>query len=252
MAKNQGRLSGKKILVTGGTTGIGLEIAQRFIAEGARVALTGRNPETLADAKSAVPEAIVIASDAGRISDQKALAARLKQEFGEVDAVVVNAGIGVFQPLEGWDESSFDRQMDTNFKGPFFLLQALAPQLSDSASIVLIASIAAHIGMAGQSVYAASKAALLTLMRNIPFEMNGRKVRVNSISPGPITTPIFGKLGLTAEAAEQFRKDIATKVPLGRFGTTREIADAAVFLASDESSYMLGSEIVIDGGLSRV
>jgi NAD(P)-dependent dehydrogenase (short-subunit alcohol dehydrogenase family) len=252
MARNHGRLSSKKVLVTGGTTGIGLEIAQRFIAEGARVALTGRNPETLAEAKSTVPEAMVIASDAGRIDDQKALAARLKQEFGEVDAVVVNAGIGVFQPLEGWDEASFDRQMDTNFKGPFFLLQALAPHLSNSASIVLIASIAAHIGMAQQSVYAASKAALLTLMRNLPFEMNGRNVRVNSISPGPITTPIFGKLGLTAEAAEQFRKDVATKVPMGRFGTTREIADAAVFLASDESSYMLGSEIVIDGGLSRL
>ena len=245
MGRNHGRLSGKKVLVTGGTTGIGLEIAQRFIAEGAHVALTGRNPETLADAKSAAP-------DAGKIADQKALAARLKQEFGEVDAVVVNAGIGVFNPLEAWDEASFDRQMDTNFKGPFFLLQALAPQLSNSASIVLIASIAAHIGMAGQSVYSASKAALLTLMRNLPFEMNGCNVRVNSISPGPITTRIFGKLGLTAEAAEQFRNDISTKVPMGRFGTTREIADAAVFLASDESSYMLGSEIVVDGGMSRL
>lgn len=248
----QRRLSGKRILVTGGTTGIGLEIAHRFVAEGARVALTGQNPENLAAAKAVVPEAIVIASDASRIDAQKALAARLARELGEVDAVVVNAGIGIFQPLDAWDEAAFDRQMDTNFKGPFFLLQALAPHLSQSASIVLIASIAAHIGMAGQSVYSASKAALLTLMRNLSFELNGKNVRVNSISPGPITTPIFGKLGLTDDAKEQLLKDIVTNVPMKRMGTTREIADAAVFLASDESSYMLGSEIVIDGGFSRL
>ena len=247
-----GRLAGKNILITGGTTGIGLEIARRYVAEGARVALTGRNPTTLATARKEVPEAVVIASDAGNFAEQKELAAKVKAVFGQLDAVVVNAGIGIFKPVTEWDEQAFDRQMDTNFKGPFFLLQALAPLFSRSTSVVLMASISAHVGMPGASIYSASKAALLSLMRTLSAEWAASGVRVNAISPGPITTPILGKLGMSLEALKGFQDSVVSQSPMKRFGTPREIADAAVFLASDESSYMMGGEIVIDGGLSRL
>lgn len=246
------RLKGKRTLITGGTTGIGLETARRFLAEGARVAITGQNPETLAAAKVALPDALVLASDAGDAAAQRRLAGQLETEFGQLDAVFVNAGIGIFQPIEAWDEATFDRLLAVNLKGPYFLLQALAPLLAKPASIVLNTSISAHIGMPTSSVYAASKAALRSLARTASGEWAGRGIRVNAISPGPVTTPIYGKLGLPADALGAMAENIRTQVPMGRFGTPLEVADVAVFLASDESSFMLGAEIVVDGGMSTV
>lgn len=247
------RLAGKNALITGGTTGIGLETARQFIAEGARVIITGQNPDTLAAAaKELGPSAITLSSDAGSPTAGEALAARVRQEFGHLDVLFVNAGVGVFQPVEAFDEAAFDRQMTINFKGPYFLVQKLLPIFAKPASIVLNTSINAHIGMPNSSVYAASKAALLSLSRTLSGELVERGIRVNAISPGPVSTPIYGKLGVPAEQLAAMAEGIRTQIPLKRFGEPAEIARAAVFLASDESRFMLGAEIIIDGGMSTL
>ncbi len=246
------RLKGKRTLITGGTTGIGLETAKRFLQEGARVAVTGQNPKTLEAAKEELPGALIIASDAGKVSDQKLLADRLKTEFDQLDAIFINAGIGIFQPIEAWDEESFDKQIAINLKGPYFLLQALAPILANPASIVFNTSINAYIGMPMSSVYGASKAALISLARTLSGEWVERGVRINAVSPGPVSTPAYGKLGMPLDTVTQMAESIQKQIPLGRFGKPIEIADAVVFLASDESAFMLGSEIIIDGGMSTL
>jgi NAD(P)-dependent dehydrogenase (short-subunit alcohol dehydrogenase family) len=247
------RLQGKCTLITGGTTGIGLETAKQFLAEGARVAVTGLNPDTLAQAQEELgKEVIVIKCDAGQVSEQKHLAEEIAKVFDKLDAVFLNAGIGIFQPLEAWDEATFDNQIEVNFKGPFFLIQSLLPILANPASIVLNTSINAHIGMPNSSVYGASKAAMLSLAKTLSGELIERGIRVNAISPGPIATPILGKSGLPAEQIQQMAEAIRNQIPLKRFGEPIEIAKAAVFLASDESSFMLGSEMIIDGGVSTL
>jgi NAD(P)-dependent dehydrogenase (short-subunit alcohol dehydrogenase family) len=247
------RLQGKCTLITGGTTGIGLETAKQFLAEGARVAVTGRNPDTLAQALLEMgKEVIVIKSDAGQVGEQKHLAEEIAKVFGKLDAVFLNAGIGIFQPLEAWDEATFDNQIAVNFKGPYFLIQNLLPILANPASIVLNTSINAHIGMPNSSVYGASKAAMISLARTLSGELIERGIRVNAISPGPIATPILGKSGLPAEQVQQVAEALRNQIPLKRLGDPIEIAKAAVFLASDESSFMLGSEMIIDGGVSTL
>jgi NAD(P)-dependent dehydrogenase (short-subunit alcohol dehydrogenase family) len=247
------RLQGKCTLITGGTTGIGLETAKQFLAEGARVAVTGLNPDTLAQAQQELgKEVIVIKSDAGQVGEQKHLAEEIAKVFDKLDAVFINAGIGIFQPLEAWDEATFDRQIAVNLKGPFFLIQSLLPILANPASIVLNTSINAHIGMPNSSVYGASKAAMLSLAKTLSGELIERGIRVNAISPGPIATPILGKSGLPAEQVQQIAEAYRNQIPLKRFGEPIEIAKAAVFLASDESSFMLGSEMIIDGGRSTL
>jgi NAD(P)-dependent dehydrogenase (short-subunit alcohol dehydrogenase family) len=246
------RLLNKRTLITGGTTGIGLETARQFLAEGARVAVTGSNPETLAAARQSLgPEVLVIASDAGSIAAQKTLAAEIQQAFGGLDAVFINAGVGDFRPIEAFDEAGFDRLFAINLKGPYFLIQALLPLLAKPASIVLNTSINAHIGMPNSSLYAATKAGLLTLARTLSGELIGRGIRVNAISPGPVATPIYGKLGLPPEAVQGMAAQILAQIPAGRFGEPVEIAKAAVFFASDESSFTVGSELIIDGGMSN-
>jgi NAD(P)-dependent dehydrogenase (short-subunit alcohol dehydrogenase family) len=247
------RLQGKRTLITGGTTGIGFETAKQFLAEGARVAVTGLNPDTLAQAQQELgKEVIVIKSDAGQVGAQKHLAAEIAKVFDQLDAVFLNAGIGIFQPLEAWDEATFDHLIAINFKGPYFLVQSLLPMLANPASIVLNTSINAHIGMPYSSVYGASKAAMLSLAKTLSGELIDRGIRVNAISPGPIATPILGKSGLPAEQVQQMAEAIRNQIPLKRFGNPIEIAKAAVFLASDESSFMLGSEMIIDGGRSTL
>ena len=247
------RLTGKRALITGGTSGIGLETAKQFIAEGARVAVTGTNPATLEEARLALgPDAIVLRSNAGDVADQKALAAKLKDAFGQIDAVFVNAGVAELKPLEAWDEAGFDRVFDINVKGPLFLVQALTPILANPASIVLNGSINAHIGMANSSVYAASKAALISLGKTLSGELISRGVRVNTISPGPIQTPLYGKLGFSDEQLKEVAGSIQGQVPVGRFGAPSEVAKAVVFLASDESAFTVGAELVVDGGMSTL
>jgi len=246
------RLQNKTALITGGTTGIGLETARRFLEEGARVAITGQNPQTLKEATAALPGAIIVPSDAGDAAAQKTLAERVRKEFGKLDILFLNAGIGIFQPVEAWDEATFDRQIAINVKGPYFLLQALSDVFNKPASVILNGSINAHIGMGNSSVYGASKAAIGSFARTISGEWAERGIRINTISPGPVTTPIFGKLGFPAEQLAQTAEAIRQMVPIKRFGTPKEIADAAVFLASDESAFMLGSEIIIDGGVVNI
>jgi NAD(P)-dependent dehydrogenase (short-subunit alcohol dehydrogenase family) len=247
------RLQGKCTLITGGTTGIGVETAKQFLAEGARVAVTGRSPDTLAQAQQELgKEVIVIKSDAGQVGEQKHLAEEIAKAFDRLDAVFLNAGIGIFQPLEAWDEATFDNQIAVNFKGPYFLIQNLLPILANPASIILNTSINAHIGMPNSSVYGASKAAMISLAKTLSGELIERGIRVNAISPGPIATPILGKSGLPSEQVQQMAEAIRNQIPLKRFGEPIEIAKAAVFLASDESSFMLGSEMIIDGGTSTL
>ena len=247
------RLQGKRALITGGTSGIGLETARQFLAEGARVAITGRNPATLDAARKTLgSEALVISSDASDAGAQKAVAEAVRAAFGGLDVLFINAGIAELRPVEAWDEAAFDRTMAINLKGPFFLVQALLPIFGKPASIVINGSVNANIGMPNTSVYGASKAALLSLRLTLSGELISRGIRVNAVSPGPIATPLYGKLGLSDADLKAVSASLETKVPAGRFGTAAEIASAIVFLASDESAYMVGSELAIDGGLGTL
>lgn len=247
------RLKDKRALITGGTTGIGIETARQFMEEGARIAITGTNPDTLdAARKSLGKDAQVIASDAGNASAQSKLAKQIEDSFGKLDILVVNAGIVDLRPLEKWDEAAFDRSMTINFKGPFFLIQALLPLFANPAAIVLNTSINAHIGMPNSSVYAASKAALLSLAKTVSGECIARGIRVNTVSPGPIATPLLSKLGLPEADLKAVNAQIQSQIPVGRFGNPSEIAKAIVFLASDEAAFTVGSELIIDGGMSNL
>jgi len=245
------RLKGKKALITGGTSGIGLETARQFLTEGARVMVTGSNPATLDAARKALGgDVAVVASDASDTAAQATLAAAVKQTLGQLDVLFVNAGVAELRPVEAWDELAFDRSLAINFKGPFFLIQALLPLFANPASIVLNASVNAHIGMANTSVYGASKAALLSLARTLSGELIARGIRVNAISPGPIRTPLYNKLGIPATELKTVSDSILSQVPAKRFGDPSEVAKAVVFLASDESRFTVGSELLIDGGMS--
>jgi NAD(P)-dependent dehydrogenase (short-subunit alcohol dehydrogenase family) len=247
------RLANKTALITGGTTGIGLETARRFIAEGARLIVTGTNPDTIAQAQAELgPDVQVLRSNAGDLDDQKALAAQVKETFGRLDVLFVNAGIAQLAPVEAWDEAGWDRTFDINLKGPYFLIQALLPVYGNPASIILNTSINARIGMPTSSVYSASKAGLISLARTLSGELLGRGIRVNAVSPGPVATPIYDKLGLTGADLDAAKEGIRAQIPLGRYGTPSEIASAIVHLASDESAYTVGSEIIIDGGMSNL
>lgn len=243
------RLKDKRVLITGGTSGIGLETARRFLNEGARVAITGSSPATLEAAlKELGSEVVAIASDASNVAEQKTVAETVRQAFGGLDVLFVNAGVAKLGPVEKWDEEAFDRSFAINLKGPYFLIQALLPVFANPASIVLNASVNAHIGMPSSSVYAATKAALLSLARTLSGELIVRGIRVNAVSPGPIMTPLYGKLGLS----EAEFKGLSASVPAGRFGKPGEVADAVVYLASDESAFVVGSEIQIDGGMGNL
>ncbi|MGP0854144.1 SDR family oxidoreductase [Serratia sp. CY84636] len=247
------RLQGKYALITGGTSGIGLETARQFIAEGATVAITGRSQSALEAAGQALAgKALLLLSDAGDIPQQRALAQQLDQRWPRLDVLYVNAGDVTHRPLPEWDEQSYQRLMDINLKGPFFLIQALLPLLANPSSVILCGSVSAHIGLPQSSAYAASKAGLLSLARTLSGELHARGIRVNGLSPGPTETPALGKLGL-AEADEQaLRDDIRALVPIGRMGSALELAKAAVFLAADESAFMVGAELQMDGGVGNL
>lgn len=247
------RLQGKRALITGGTSGIGLETARRFMDEGARVAITGRDPATLDAARNELGSSVLlIRSDAGNAADQKAVAQTIQREFGALDVLFVNAGIAVLKPLDQWSEEDFDLSFSTNVKGPFFLIQALSPVFANPASIIINGSVNAHIGMANTTVYAATKGALLSLVRTLSGELISRGIRVNAVSPGPIATPLYGKLGLSAADLKSVSASIQSQVPAGRFGNPSEVANTVVFLASDESAFIVASEIQIDGGMGNI
>ena len=247
------RLSNKTALITGGTSGIGIETARQFIAEGARVALTGSSAASVETARAEFGDkAIVIQADAGNAAGQKAVAEAVKNAFGSLDILFVNAGVAEFGPLEQWSEAAFDKSIAINVKGPFFLIQSLLPIFSKQASIVLNTSINAHIGMPNSSVYSLTKGALLTLAKTLSGELIGRGIRVNAVSPGPIATPLYSKLGASEADSKAMTAQIQAQIPVGRFGEPSEVAKTIIFLASDEAAYIVGSELIIDGGMSNL
>lgn len=247
------RLEGKTALITGGTTGIGRATAELFIQHGARVAITGQDAQRVAEAARALgPQAIGIVADVSRRADMQALTQRLKDELGGLDVVFANAGIAKPRPLAEIDDAHIDEHFGVNVTGLIRTVQAALPLLRKPASIVLTGSTITEHGMPGMAVYAATKAAVRSLARSLSAELSPQGVRVNVVSPGPIETPIFDKMGLPQSAVQDFQKDVTTKVPMGRFGTSAEIAKAVLFLASEDSSYMIGENIFVDGGMASI
>jgi NAD(P)-dependent dehydrogenase (short-subunit alcohol dehydrogenase family) len=247
------RLHDKTAVITGGTTGIGFETAKQFIGEGARVIITGQNGDRLQAAAQALgSKAIPVRADVRSRSDLNGLAAQVKEEFGRLDILFANAGIGYFAPLETIDEALYDNQFDINVKGVFFTVQTLLNLMNEEASIILNASAVNEKGVAMGSVYFATKAAVRSLARTLAAELASRKIRVNALSPGFVPTNFQSKMGLPPEVLTNFGNYIKQSAPLERFGKPEEIAAGAVFLASDESSYMTAADLVVDGGYMNV
>jgi NAD(P)-dependent dehydrogenase (short-subunit alcohol dehydrogenase family) len=247
------RLNGKVAVITGGNSGIGLATAKDFLAEGASVIITGRSKEAVDKAVSELgKDAYGIVSDTGDISNLSSLRTKVSALFPKIDILFINAGIGKFAPIELVDEPHFDEQFTINVKGAYFTIQQLLPLINDGGSIILNTSVNAHIGMANASVYSATKAALITFARTLSSELLPRKIRVNAISPGPVKTSILNKTGLSADQLEQVRHGLQSQVPLGRFGDPEEIAKVATFFASDDSSFVLGAELIADGGMATL
>lgn len=247
------KLDGKIALVTGGSTGIGLATAKQFVAEGAYVFITGRRqPELDAAVKTIGSNVTAIKADASNLADLDALYARIKQDKGRVDVVFANAGGGEFAPLGSITEEHFDKTFDTNVKGLLFTVQKALPLMPDGGSIILNASIVSIKGMAAFSVYSATKAAVRSFARSWTTDLKDRKIRVNVVSPGPIETPGVAGLVKTEEELKGLHAHLAAGVPLGRIGRPEEIAKVAVFLASDDASYVAGVELFVDGGMAQV
>jgi NAD(P)-dependent dehydrogenase (short-subunit alcohol dehydrogenase family) len=242
-------LENKVILVTGGTSGIGLATAKHLVESGAKVIITGRDKATL-EVAAKETGSIGIVSDQSNLKDIAQLAADVKEKFGAVDGLFLNAGLATFSSLESASEAHYDNLMDLNVKGTFFTIQNFLPFLNDGGAIVFNASINASIGMPNSSVYAASKGAILSINRVLATELAPRRIRVNAISPGPVTTPLYGKLGITQEEVDGFGTILGQKILLKRFGVAEEIAKAVKFLISDDSSFVTGTELIIDGGLT--
>jgi NAD(P)-dependent dehydrogenase (short-subunit alcohol dehydrogenase family) len=248
------RLPGKRALITGGTSGIGLSTVEVFAANGARVALTGRNPQTVYKLRERFGnEHLVIQSDAADPQAIDALCSQVNDKFGGLDILFANAGItGPDVSIENITEKLFDDVFDINVKGVLFLVQKALPLLADGASIILNASIAPGMGRRDALLYAASKSAVRTMARNISAELADRGIRCNAISPGPIDTPLWEKFAVEPEQLVAIKETRAKAIPTGRFGTSMEVAQAILFLASDESRYIVAADIVIDGGLSEI
>lgn len=246
-----GRLNNKVAVITGGSSGIGYATARAFRDDGAQVIITGRSTEALETAARELGAGIVaIAADVRIRSDLTRLFEAVDQRFGRIDVLFVNAGIARLGPIGDTTEAVFDDIMDTNFKGLFFTIQLALPFLVDGASIILNGSVNAHVGFPNASVYSASKAAVHSLARTLSAELAPRGIRVNTLNIGPVETPLYSKLGLPAEAVQGFAQAVGGRLPIKRFGQPEEIARAAVFLASADSSFVVGSELTTDGGLS--
>jgi NAD(P)-dependent dehydrogenase (short-subunit alcohol dehydrogenase family) len=247
------RLENKVTLITGGSSGIGFTTAQTFAQEGAEVIITGRNQEALNKTVAELGSQVTaIQSDTGKLDDIKRLADELQSKGKRVDVLFLNAGVAKFAPLEQVDEAFYDEMFDINVKGLYFTVKHLLPLMGEGTSIIINASINAYLGMPASSIYAATKAAVISMARTLSGELVERGIRVNAISPGPIETPIFGKMGMSEEQQQEMAAGIQQQVPMGRFGRPEEIAKAALFLASDDSSFVIGAELVADGGMSTL
>jgi NAD(P)-dependent dehydrogenase (short-subunit alcohol dehydrogenase family) len=247
------KLEGKVAVITGGNSGIGLAAARRFVAEGAHVFITGRRQAELDEAVTQIGRNVTgVQGDVSHLADLDRLFATVKQQQGHLDVLFANAGVLAVAPLGSITEEHFDKVFNINVKGVLFTVQKALPLFTDGGSIILNASVASVRGIEGASVYSATKAAVRSFARCWTTELRHRQIRVNVISPGPIETPIFNKAGLTREQVAEAKAGLVAAVPLGRMGTPDEVANAAVFLASDDSSYVTGIELFVDGGMAQI
>jgi NAD(P)-dependent dehydrogenase (short-subunit alcohol dehydrogenase family) len=252
-AKHAGKLEGKIALITGGSSGIGLATARQFVNEGAYVFITGRREVELVAAAKEIGENVTgVQGDVSNLGDLNRLFARIKREKGKLDILFANAGVATYARFGEITEDHYDSIFNINVKGLLFTVQKALPLLPNGASIILNASIVASKGFSSNSVYSATKAALRSFARTWTTDLKDRRIRVNAISPGAIDTPGLSKLLASSETGQQRMAAISTLVPLGRLGTSDEIAKAVVFLASDDSSYITGIELFVDGGFAQV
>ncbi len=247
------RFEGKTALITGGTTGIGFATAKLFINEGARVIVTGRAAATIKSAQAELGDnAIVVRSDATSFSDMDALVAKVKETFGKLDVLFVNAGYGQWIPFEQVTEEVYDEMLNLNAKGPYFIVQKLVPLMPEGSSVVFTTSLANVKAVPALSAYGAAKAALRSMTRSLAGELSSRGIRVNAVNPGPIgATDILQKVGMPKEAADQIYIQMAESVPMKRLGQPEEIAKAVAYLAVD-ATFTTGAEIPVDGGWSQL
>ena len=246
------KLEKKVAVVTGGNSGIGLATAKLFAVQGAKVAITGRNQTTLDSAVAEIGhDAIGLKSDTADLNQISASYQQITDTFGKIDVLVVNAGVFIAAPLADFTEEMFDQTSDINFKGAFFSVQKALPYLNNGASIIITSSGVSNKAMATASAYAATKAAVTSLARGFSAELLERGIRVNVLSPGPIETPIFGRSGATEEQVDGMKTYMSSIVPAKRLGNVEEIAEGFLYLASDDSKYMVGGDLVLDGGFSR-
>lgn len=249
---NRMKLANQTAVITGGNSGIGLETARLFLQEGARVIITGRRAEALEEARTNLgnhPKLHTLLSDAGSVADLNQLADKVKALVPHIDILFVNAGVGKFVPAEYSDEALIDTLLDINLKGAFLTARNLLPLIKDGGSILFNASIVASMGMANSAIYSATKAGVLAIAKTLAVELAPRGIRVNSLSPGPIATPIYDKLGMTPDQVAGFAGAISQRIPLKRFGKPEEMATVALFLSSADASFITGEEVRADGGV---
>ena len=246
------KLENKVTVITGGNSGIGLATAHEFKAQGARVILIGRKADAVAAAAREVGgDTLGLVADVAKVPELDAAFQIIRDQHGRIDVLFANAGIAKFAPMADSTEEFFIEQMAINVKGAYFTAQKALPLLSEGASVIFTSSTVSHFGMPGSSVYSMTKAALINLAKTLAVELAPKKIRVNVVSPGPIATPIFGKMGMAETAVQELGGAILAQVPLGRFGEASEIAKAVAFLASSDAAYITGTELLVDGGMAQ-
>ena len=247
------RFTNKIVVITGGTSGIGLAAAKQFIKEGAKVVVTGRNSQSVDDAQNEIgANGVAIAADVTKSDELDSLFQQVREKYGRIDVLYANAGIAKLGSVAKTTEDLFDDILDANFRGAYFTVQKALPLLVDGAAIVFTTSWFDEVGIAGTSAVSASKAALRSFVRTLASELIDRNIRVNAVSPGVIETPLFGKLGLPEANVQELGKALLQQIPAKRFGKAEEVATAVAFLASDDASYITGVELAVDGGRTHL
>ncbi len=250
--KQKMKLENKITVITGGNSGIGLATAHEFKTQGAHVIIIGRKPDAVAAAAKEVGgDTLGLVADVAKVAELDAAFRIIREKYGRVDVLFANAGIAKFLPIGEVTEEFFLEQVGINMKGAYFSAQKALPLLSEGASVIFTSSTVSHFGMPGSSVYSMTKAALINLAKTLAVELASKKIRVNVVSPGPISTPIFGKMGLPEAAVQELAGAILAQVPLGRFGEAWEIAKAVTYLASSDAAYVTGTELLVDGGMAQ-